>query len=449
VRQWGTYYGGNGDDEAASCCTDPSGYVYIGGKTASSNNMGSTGAHQSVFGGGFVLLIDAFLAKFDGCGSAPTQPASINGVASLCAQQGAQTYSVAAVSSATSYSWSLPAGWSASGASNIILVSPGGTGGVLSVSAINACGIGNAQTLTITVNPQPTISVNSGSICAGQSFTLNPTGASTYTFSSGSPVVTPFTTTTYSVSGTSALGCTSSNATTVSVIVNPLPTVAVNGGSICSGQSFTFSPTGAATYTINGGSLIVSPTSSAVYSITGSSALGCPGSNTAVAGVTVNPLPSISTSPSNTFICKGRTLVIKANGASSYTWAPGTVTGSNVSLSPTVTTNYTITGLDNNGCSNTSVVTLSVSSCTGVDDINASVYTAALYPNPFKTAFTIDLETACEVFVLDAIGRQLCYEQFSSGKHRINMEAYTSGIYIVRVINKNTGTVETKKIIKQ
>ena len=64
TRQWCTYYGGNNEDKYVyGCATDPSGHVYIAGRTESSNNIASGGAHQTSYGGGGVD--DAFLAKFN------------------------------------------------------------------------------------------------------------------------------------------------------------------------------------------------------------------------------------------------------------------------------------------------------------------------------------------------------------------------------------------------
>jgi len=61
VRQWGTYYGGEMDDEGMSCSTDGSGNVYMAGDAPSHNNIASPGAYQTIYGGG---SCDAFLAKF-------------------------------------------------------------------------------------------------------------------------------------------------------------------------------------------------------------------------------------------------------------------------------------------------------------------------------------------------------------------------------------------------
>ncbi|HEY9084184.1 MAG TPA: SBBP repeat-containing protein [Vicingaceae bacterium] len=64
LRQWGTYYGGLGNDYGNSCTTDSSGNVYLVGWTNSTNNI-SLGGHQNTYGGGDW---DAFIVKFDSLG---------------------------------------------------------------------------------------------------------------------------------------------------------------------------------------------------------------------------------------------------------------------------------------------------------------------------------------------------------------------------------------------
>ena len=65
VRQWGTYYGGTGNDNGYSCATDASGNIYLSGYTRSTSGIATTGAHQTTYGGG---LNDAFLVKFNSSG---------------------------------------------------------------------------------------------------------------------------------------------------------------------------------------------------------------------------------------------------------------------------------------------------------------------------------------------------------------------------------------------
>jgi len=64
VRQWATYYGGLGYDDAFGTVAN-TGNVYLAGSTGSSNAIAADG-HQGVFGGG---VYDAFLVKFEGDGT--------------------------------------------------------------------------------------------------------------------------------------------------------------------------------------------------------------------------------------------------------------------------------------------------------------------------------------------------------------------------------------------
>jgi hypothetical protein len=85
-----------------------------------------------------------------GC-SVPAQPGAISGNTSVAFGSN-QTYSVAAVSGATSYTWSLPSGWSGSSTSTSISATAGSAGGTISVTANNSCGASAARTLAVSVS---------------------------------------------------------------------------------------------------------------------------------------------------------------------------------------------------------------------------------------------------------------------------------------------------------
>ncbi len=210
---------------------------------------------------------------------------------------------------------------------------------------------------SVTVHALPTLSVNSGSVCLGDVFTMLPSGAFTYTFSNSSSTVIPTTNTVYTIIGTNTLGCISAPIQS-SVTVNSIPTIAVNSGSICSGNIFTINPTGAFTYTISGNSNTVNPTTNSSYTITGVDAFGCLASNTVISNVTVFSLPNISINGSS-LICEGDLAAISASGAVNYTWSSGALTSS-VSVSPNITTTYSLTAEDSNGCINYGLHTVSV-----------------------------------------------------------------------------------------
>ena len=63
VRLWATYYGGNLNAQANSCAVDGTGNVYLAGWTNSNSNV-AFGGHQNTFGGNQ----DAFLVKFNSTG---------------------------------------------------------------------------------------------------------------------------------------------------------------------------------------------------------------------------------------------------------------------------------------------------------------------------------------------------------------------------------------------
>ncbi|MBA3829104.1 MAG: SBBP repeat-containing protein [Taibaiella sp.] len=60
-RLWGTYYGGEGDEQPGGVICDKLGYIYLLGQTTSHTKMASSGCFQPISGGG----TDAFLAKFE------------------------------------------------------------------------------------------------------------------------------------------------------------------------------------------------------------------------------------------------------------------------------------------------------------------------------------------------------------------------------------------------
>jgi hypothetical protein len=158
------------------------------------------------------------------------------------------------------------------------------------VTGTNASGCINSAGVVslVTVIASPTLAVNSGSICSGRSFTLTPNGAATYTYSSGFNVVSPTSTTNYTVTGTNASGCVNSTGVVSSVTVIASPTLSVNSGLICLGGSFSITPSGAATYTYSSGSNVVSPTTTTGYTITGTNAIGCANTIGVVSTVTVS-----------------------------------------------------------------------------------------------------------------------------------------------------------------
>lgn len=74
--------------------------------------------------------------------------------------------------------------------------------------------------------------------------------------------------------------------------------------------------------------------------------------------LTVNPLPSVSISGTNT-ICNGDTILLTGSGAPNCIWDTGLLTNT-ITVIPSTNTVYTLTGIDANGCVNSAVHSVTV-----------------------------------------------------------------------------------------
>lgn len=353
TRLWGTYYGGSGADIGRACVSSSIGNIYLAGDTPTNTGtvIASSTSHQNSYGGG---TSDAFLVKFEECVSLTPTIANNSG---LCAGSTINFTCNITGTAVPTFSWSGPNSFSSILQNPSILGANSVNVGIYTLTLNNA---GCIETLTTQiVLGNPTISVNSATICAGQSFTITPNGANTYTVQGGSTVVSPTTNSSYTIIGTSSAGCLSTNTATCNVIVNPTPTVTVNSGTICSGTTFTIVPNGANTYTIQGGSSTVTPLSNSSYTVKGTNTFGCVSLNTATSIVSVIAAPALSISGSTNTICSGNSIILTASGSTTYTWSTGPISPS-INVAPTINTTYTASSTGTNGCVGMAMTTISV-----------------------------------------------------------------------------------------
>jgi hypothetical protein len=324
------------------------------------------------------------LYNYAPCTAAPSDPGTIFGSSTLCS--GSTTiYSVAPVPGASSYTWSLPGGWTGTSSSNTISVVAGASSGSMSVIAGNPCGNSQQSNLSVTVNPSPTVSITAGNaiICKGNSTVLTGNGASTYTWNSfiNTPSITisPTVSTSFTLDGTNSFGCTGTTVKTITVTNNPLPTISVSG-------------------------------------------------------------PTLS--------CSGQNISLASNGASTYTWQPGSLNGFLVSVSPTATTVYTVTGTDANGCYNSATYTQSVSACTGINSLTVNNAMFRVYPNPFTDVVSIQLNKniQTEIEVYSVSGKLLLHSVYDQANIELDLSKLNSGIYFIKL--KNSEGTTSQKIIK-
>jgi PKD repeat protein len=289
----------------------------------------------------------------NGCTSSPaTSVVTVNAAPTVTSTN--QT--ICAGSSATLTATGSTAGgtfnWSNGQTGSSIQVSPTTTSTYTVTYTANGC-TSSPATSVVTVNTAPTVTSTNQTICAGSSATLTATGSTaggTFNWSNGqtgsSIQVSPTTTSTYTVTYT-ANGCTSSPATSI-VTVNAIPVLTGNSVSICSGGTATLT----ANSTVSGGlfnwntgqtgsTISVSPVTTTIYTVTQSNN-GCT-STPLLLTVTVTTAPTISLTGAT--ICEGSSVnlspQVSINGGS-YSWNTGQSSPTLI-VSPTTTTNYTVT----------------------------------------------------------------------------------------------------------
>jgi len=190
-------------------------------------------------------------------------------------------------------------------------------------------------------------------ICPGTCTQLTASGGGTYIWNTGNTnasfVVCPQVTSTYTVTVTSAVGCTASDDVTVTV--NPLPTAnAGTDNTICTGECIALAGSGGVSYVWSTGestaSINVCPSTTTTYSLTVSDATTCTDSDEIT--IFVNPVPQADAGYDK-FVTIGSCIDLSATGGISYLWNTGETT-ENISVCPVATTIYSVTVTEENGC---------------------------------------------------------------------------------------------------
>jgi hypothetical protein len=311
--------------------------------------------------------------------------------------------------------------------------------GTFSVVVSNAGGCTAASSVfNVIASSVPTVAVNDLTLCAGDTAILTANGASSYLWSTGatgnSIVVSPSSSTTYTVTGTTS-GCAAPPVSS-QVTVNPSPVVTVNSPTICAGESVALMAEGADIYLWSTGaesnSIVVGPVSNAIYSVTGTTA-GCT-SAPAISQVTVNPLPVVDLGGDITLL-QGQQIVLDAGAGLTYIWSTGATT-------QTITINamgtYSVTVTNNAGCTaSDSVVAMTTSAHSPVND-----YKISASPNPASDLIYIKCEGSAttSVVLIDNLGRILLQDHSFApdGSIRsLQLGQIPDGVYYLKVTGKD------------
>ncbi len=158
-------------------------------------------------------------------------------------------------------------------------------------------------------------------------------------------------------------------------------TLTVSGG----GTNYTWTPSSGLNDTTTS-IVIANPTATTSYTVTSIGSGGCVSTGTYT--VIVNTAPSLTIEPLDTSFCNGQSTTLQvSSGGSNFIWSPSTGlsadTGSFVVAGPTVTTNYTVTGINSDGCADT-----------GTDLV-------IIIPSPNKPTFTQVVDTLMSSSIYD------------------------------------------------
>jgi gliding motility-associated-like protein len=250
------------------------------------------------------------------------------------------------------------------------------------------------DTIWITVNPKPTVTLADQNLCTGVSATFDAgSGFSTYAWSgngSGSAQTTSGSADgTYTVIVSNSYGCKDTASATLShysccpdTSLSNIPAQCSNGGTInlnsykVTSESGTWSITsapGGSTATISGSTFNVNTTAGGSYVVRftlSTPVSGC--ASYAERTIVIYSKPNVTLS--NTSICSGDAAATfdAGSGYSSYAWS-GNGTGTSQTTSGTSAGTYTVIVTSSNGCKDTASATLTVNTKPNISLTNATI----------------------------------------------------------------------------
>jgi hypothetical protein len=251
--QWALPLGGSGQDYINDIDMNSTN-IYIAGyyNNTVDINLSSTGVNSVSSNGG---SRDQFIGKYAPC-TLPGVISSITGPTTVCENA---PFSLTAASSfwATSYTWSIPGGWTGTSNTSTLNLTPNSSSGIVYVNGQNNCGTGPVQSVSIAVSNIPATPAISGAntACAGQSYVYSVTPdplATSYNWTfpagwSGSSTTDNISLTANGIGGnvevSASNSCGSSSPASIAVTGNAIPqspSFSTGSNTMCSGETAIF-----------------------------------------------------------------------------------------------------------------------------------------------------------------------------------------------------------------
>lgn len=380
---------------------------------------------------------------------APGKPAAIFGNTNVCSFS-TNYYRIDSVPGATSYTWTIPTGWTLNSINDSISITTSEITGTISVHANSSCGSGQEQTLQVNVTNIVSSPGATDETCFGignGTANVSPAGGTgTYSFlwntspTQTTAAISNLTAGNYQVIVTDANSCID---TTEVDILSPTPLL-INSGSdqtICLNESVTLGGTTLGSvppYTFNWlpsadldhptiENPVATPMTNTLYQLIVIDANGCSGSSSVM--IDVNPLPvqpQINISGDTLF----------ATSAHSHQWFlfGNLITNANSSFYiPIQSGDFSVTTTDINGCTSTSSLFPFI-----INGINSLDYKSTLniFPNPASS--TIFIELPIDDFYLsvyDSKGNVIDNNISFHNKSELNVSDFAEGVYILVAVN--------------
>ena len=398
--------------------------------------------------------------KYSPCSYFPSAAITASGSLTIC--QGSDVTLTA--NAGTSYIW-----WTSETTQSIVV----STGGAVAVTVTDSCGIASSSPVTITVVPAATISASgNATVCANSCTTLSASGGISYSWNpsaqTGSSVsVCPTVTTTYTVTGTNANGCTYND--TITVTAYPVPVITLGGNTtVCAGQSTTLCASGGVFYSWSTSAttscIVVSPTANTTYTIIVSDGTCSDTANMVVAVDSIIASLTLVPDTANPLLWYGYPSI---TGGSPVQWSWDFGDG-NFSAQQYPSHTYSVTGnyivcltvTDANGCTDMSCDTtykvspsglmqtlVIVNPLSGIADLQ-NTNTISIYPNPANGLFTVQSSAKIQNAALKNLLGETIMETNNPGeKFTMDISSLERGVYFVRI--KTDKGIAVKKIVKQ
>jgi hypothetical protein len=330
-----------------------------------------------------------------------------------------------------------------------------------SVVGTNTLGCSFFASVSLSVNPLPVVSAisNTNALCLGDAFSLALTGALNYSLNGTAAAqittLAPTSNSNYTILGIDANGCV--NSTSIGITVYSLTVTFPPNIAICAGKTVTLSASSPFLYNYNWTngvnnlafpSIIITPSVSTSFTVTATDNNNC--SLSSAVSVTVNSNPIVSAVTSKSVICKGESVTLSVVGATTYTWNIGNI-ASLITVSPTTTTTYSVSGTDAKGCTNSASIVQAVEPCLALEKQNASALRIKIFPNPNNGLFSLVSESFSAtqfVEIYSLLGALVKRFEPNSETTIIDLSNEPSGIYLIRLVENKT-ILFTSKVVKE